>query len=348
MRLLLVCLFFFIGSALFGQRKTSLGTNNSFHNDSVRNECMENAHRLLDEAFKLMQRNYYRKDVVNWDTLKLAATTKLNSRGVCNDAYETINWCFQQMRENHSFIMPTLKAAEYNNDRLQLTSPTALSKMVGSMRSGMINDSVAYLTIPWVSTTDEEVCNMIADSIQSVIETLDRNNVKKWIVDIRKNTGGNCWPMIAGAGPLLGEGICGYFVRNNEKVSITYKNGMAMQGKYTRCKVSRKPYQLKNPNSEIVILTANSTASSGEIIALAFKGKSNVQFVGEATAGFTTANATYTLSDNSMLVLTVCQEADRDGKIYSGRLIPDIPIASNISQGKDAILDAAVQSAPKK
>ena len=76
-------------------------------------------------------------------------------------------------------------------------------------------------------------------------------------------------------------------------------------------------------------------------MALSFKGKEQVYFWGEATAGYTTANATYTLSDKSMLVLTVCQEADRTGKVYTGRLIPDFPLASDTKNG-DAIKEAAI------
>lgn len=342
MRLLLSLAFSLSFSLLMAQ--SPLATNNSSHTNSAYTDCMQNASRLLDEAFVLMQKNYYRKEYVNWDTLRSAAQEKLLSRGNCTDAYETINWCFEQMREKHSFIMPTLKAAEYNNDKTKLGSIVPMNKLVGRIYGEWIEDSIAYINIPWVSTTDEEICAQIADSIQRVIARLDTRSISKWIVDLRNNSGGNCWPMIAGVGPLIGDGICGYFVRDNDKVSISYNNGAASQGKYVRCKV-QNPYQLRSRNSKIVVLTNNTTSSSGEIIALAFKGKSNVYTVGEPTAGYTTANATYNLSDKSMLVLTVCQEADRTGKVYSGRLLPDITVASATSG--DTIKSAAIEELKK-
>jgi carboxyl-terminal processing protease len=345
MRILTVVLLFISGFTASAQ--SNFGTNNSLHNDSATDACMQNASRLLDEAFVLMQRNYYRKEFIDWTDLKEAARQKLQSRNYCNDAYETINWCFEQMREKHSFIMPTLKAAEYNNDLMQLRVPPPLHKMVGSIHGEWLGDSTAYISIPWVSTTDDEICTQIADSIQQWIALLDSRPVNKWIIDLRKNSGGNCWPMIAGAGPLIGDGICGYFIRNHERVSISYNKGAAMQGKQVRCQVSGKPYQLKSDPVNIIVLTANGTSSSGEIMTLAFKGKENVSFFGEATAGFTTANATYTLSDKSMLVLTVCQEADRTGRVYNGRIIPDFPIASDMNNG-DAIKEAAIEWLKKK
>ena len=40
----------------------------------------------------------------------------------------------------------------------------------------------------------------------------DRVSLVGWIVDLRGNTGGNMWPMVAGVGPVLGNGVAGFFV----------------------------------------------------------------------------------------------------------------------------------------
>jgi len=131
-----------------------------------------------------------------------------------------------------------------------------------------------------------------------------------------------------GPGSVAREGVCGYFVSAHEKIPISYKDGAASQGKYVRCRVSTNGYKLKEGKKPIIVLTGRRTVSSGEIVALAFKGKEQVYLYGEPTAGYTTANATYTLSDNSMLVLTVCMEADRNGRICEGRIVPDETVSS--------------------
>lgn len=149
--------------------------------------------------------------------------------------------------------------------------------------------------------------------------------------------------MLAGIGPLLGNGVCGYFVSANEKIPISYSDGVALQGKNIRCRTSIKGYQTKSDKKSIIILTGRKTVSSGEIVALAFKGKEQVYFYGEPTAGYTTANATYTLSDNSMLVLTVCMEADRTGRICEGKIMPDEMInGETASNTHDPARSAAV------
>jgi carboxyl-terminal processing protease len=338
MRLYLLILIFIIPSTI-----NSFASGKTVFNDTNTYACLQQASRRLDEAFSIMQKHYYKKDAVNWDSLKTAAKEKLNNSGNCEDAYETINWCFRQMSELHSFLMPLSTAALYNNDASLLKAKPNLSKLVGKLKGELLADnSIAYLNIPWISTSDPEICRNIADSIQRLVETLDGKGIEKWIIDLRNNTGGNCWPMIAGVGPLLGEGVCGYFITKDQKLAISYKNGAAMQGRHVRCEVSR-PYKLKSPNHWIVVLTGPKTSSSGEILALAFKGKSQTYLYGQPTAGFTTANASYPLSDKSLLVLTVCQEADRDGKIYEGSIMPDELIGNDpLYPYEDAVKSAAM------
>jgi carboxyl-terminal processing protease len=312
--------------------------------DSTVLPCMKNASLLLDEALGFMQKNYYRRSIIQWDELTMAAKARLNASASCEDAYGTVSWCFSQLNESHSFLMPPEKAAAYNDDVSRLATPPSLSDLVGEIKGEWIQDSIAYLTIPWVSTTDSLVCMRIADSLQQLIARLDTRKISRWIIDLRKNTGGNCWPMLAGIGPLLGDGICGYFVTDNEKIPITYRDGAASQGRHILCRVSSDGYHTRCSRKSIVVLTGSRTVSAGEIVALAFKGKEQVCLYGEPTAGLTTANATYTLSDHSMLVLTVCQEADHTGKICEGRIMPDKYISSRINDPvqPDPVCEAAV------
>ena len=215
---------------------------------------------------------------------------------------------------------------------------------MGEIKGEWLSDSIAYLTIPWVSTTDSLICEAIADSLQALIARLDTRKISRWIIDLRKNSGGNCWPMLAGIGPLLGEGVCGYFVASEQKIPIAYRNGAALQGRHVLCRVSKEGYRTQCPRNSVIVLTGRKTVSAGEIVALAFKGKEQAWLFGEPTAGLTTANATYSLSDHSMLVLTVCQEADHTGRICQGSILPDklISLHPGDPAGDDIVRSEAV------
>ena len=301
----------------------SVNGRTPYPNDTLKLPCMEKAEKLLDEALTFMQRNYYRKDEVSWPDLAAKARQQLRSANNCEDAYASITWCFKQLNDRHSFVMPPARAALYTGDDDNAAPEPPLSDLVGEIRGEWVQDSIAYLTVPWVSSTDSLVCERVADSLQNVIARLDERGISRWIIDLRMNSGGNCWPMLTGIGPLLGDGVCGYFVTSGERIPIAYHDGSAFQGRHILCRVSRKGYHTQRDHKSIVVLTGRRTVSAGEIVALAFKGRAQTWLIGEPTAGLTTANATYSLSDKSLLVLSVCQEAGYNGQICEGSIQPD-------------------------
>src|SRR6201999_4520896 len=68
--------------------------------------CMQKAEKLLDEALVFIQKYYYRKNQTDWTDLTSRAHQQLHAAGNCDDAYASIDWCFQQLNEHHSFVMP--------------------------------------------------------------------------------------------------------------------------------------------------------------------------------------------------------------------------------------------------
>ena len=310
--------------------------------DTLPSPCMQKAEKLLDEVLGFMQKTYYRRSQVSWPDLTTRAHEQLRSAGSCEDAYSSISWCFKELNEHHSFVMPPDKASRYAGDD-DSEAPPQLSQLVGEIRGEWVQDSIGYLTIPWVRTEDSLICLRIADSLQAVIARLDSRGISRWIIDLRKNSGGNMWPMLTGLGPLLGDGVFGYFVGSNERVPISYHDGSAIQGRHIRCRVSHNGYRTLRDHPSVVILTGRRTVSAGETVALAFRGMEQTCLMGEPTAGLTTANATYSLSDKSMLVLSICQEADRTGRICEGSIQPDRIVAANLPSGtEDAAKSAAI------
>ena len=330
----------------FGQTERAVPNLPIRRGDTAELPCRQKAEKLLDETLNFMEKNYYRRAQVSWPVLAADAKARLREAASCEDAYACISWCFHQLNEPHSFIMSPAKAARYSGGAGDLEAsdqPTPdLSELVGEIKGEWLQDSIAYLTVPWVSTTDSLVCLRIADSLQSVIARLDSRNISRWIIDLRKNSGGNCWPMLAGIGPLLGDGVYGYFVSGDTRIPITYRDGSAFQGKHVLCRVSNRGYRTQSDRKSIVVLTSRKTVSAGEIVALAFKGRAQVCLIGEPTAGLTTANATYSLSDRSLLVLTVCQEADHMGRICAGSIQPDKLVAVERPVTGDPVREAAL------
>jgi C-terminal processing protease CtpA/Prc len=87
--------------------------------------------------------------------------------------------------------------------------------------------------------------------------------------------------------------------------------------------VTGAPYVLMKQDRRIAVLTGPRTASSGEVVATAFRGLTHAKSFGLNTAGLSTANANFTLSDGSMIFLATSVYADRLENTYGGKLTPD-------------------------
>lgn len=74
------------------------------------------------------------------------------------------------------------------------------------------------------------------------------------------------------------------------------------------------------------MLTDSSTASAGEAVTIAFRGRPHTRSFGTPTNGVPTANAVFTLSDGALLTVTNALEADRTGRTYTAAIPPDVRI----------------------
>ena len=131
--------------------------------------------------------------------------------------------------------------------------------------------------------------------------------------------------MIAGLGPLIGDGICGYFldIDNKPTANFAYQRGGALLNQSINVQID-KPYQLARSNPKVAVLIGGSTASSGEAATLAFVGRPNTRFFGSASCGLSTVNRPYDLpSDSYRLNLSIGRMGDRTGKVYDKEIVPN-------------------------
>jgi C-terminal processing protease CtpA/Prc len=141
---------------------------------------------------------------------------------------------------------------------------------------------------------------------------------------------------------VLGEGAAGSFVApGGDPVRWAYRRGAMTLGDSVLVAAPRAPYRLRRPGAPVAVLTDGSTVSSGEAVAISFRGLPNARSFGTATGGFSSANENYSLPDSAMILLTVALDADRTGVVYGGPVPPDEPVASE--PGRDAALAAAVR-----
>ena len=196
--------------------------------------------------------------------------------------------------------------------------PLSLPANIGSVRVG------AFSGTP-------EQANAYARQIQDAIAAADRDDLIGWIVDLRSNGGGNMWPMVAGLGPILGDGPLGYFIGPTGTETLwEYRDGASRSGGIAITTVS-PPYVLKRQQPRVAVLSNVGIASSGEATLIAFRQRPEHPIVRPADLRPVDGQLDFTLSDGGTFTITTSVMADR-AKTRFGDSIPPDEVISDQSQ----------------
>lgn len=168
-----------------------------------------------------------------------------------------------------------------------------------------------------------------AEHVRRATYTLEAEGARAWIVDLRRNDGGNMWPVLGGLTPLLGGEPYGAFSDPVSGVSWAWR----FDGERLYCEsdtgeqvtqLRLEPQRpLQRPHAPVAVLTSALTASSGEAVATALQGRPATRTFGVQTSGLTTSNDRFDLLDGSWLLLATTLEADRLGRVYKAGVRPD-------------------------
>lgn len=183
-----------------------------------------------------------------------------------------------------------------------------------------LGDNIGLLKVVGIGPGDVK---KQAEEIREGLIELKREKVDKWIVDLRYNGGGNMEPMISGLAPLIGEGKIGGSVNlNNITLSeLNIKDSQFFNFGRLACEMENRP--TINSDEKVVVLLSRYTVSSGEMVAITFKGRPNTIFIGEGSGGLTTANGFDLIDEEVYLVISQGIFSDRNNVAYRERVEVD-------------------------
>lgn len=298
--------------------------------------------RYAEEVLALIkEHSLYRNSL---DTAALRGQlSQLLADGHTTADFQAVANFFLKSVDKHSFYWSKAEVHAWRGaDTDEPEAPVAALAFDFPITTGeLIGDDVAYLKMPQFNSGNAAWDTYFADTLQGLIRALDRQGLKGWVLDLRENQGGNCWPMLAGIGPVLGSGVCGYFGTGDDRSHWSYDEGRSMMDDSAQCVVSRMPYTLLHPDPRVAVITGPFTASSGEVVAVAFRGRPGARSFGAPTAGYSTTNTNFDLSDGAMLFLATSVYVDRAMSAYGGAITPDEVVPTS-TEG-DAALERAVQ-----
>jgi carboxyl-terminal processing protease len=175
-----------------------------------------------------------------------------------------------------------------------------------------IGGDLGYVLLPGTSGAGGFV-----QAVRQGIATADAPTVCGWIVDLRRDTGGEMWPMFQAIRAIVGEPPFGSFVDSSgARTAWAYPSSGdgSAPGAVT---------PLSHPQGPVAVLTSRLTAGAAEAVVVAFLGRSETRSFGEPTWGTPTTSRFDTLADGAMLQLTEAFDADRAGVEHRSRIAPD-------------------------
>ena len=170
---------------------------------------------------------------------------------------------------------------------------------------------IPVVSLPPFSGNHEEGVKYASAVLSAITE-----DIPGVVIDLRGNTGGNMYPMIAAVHRFIdnGDDMLRFRTRSRTQwIPLSYAVQMA------------GVEQLSRIECPVAILTDSFTASSGEATLICFLGLGYVRVFGNPTAGYASANQPFPLHGGDRLVLTTACDVARTGEIFC-----DDPIAPDV------------------
>ncbi|MCX2452530.1 S41 family peptidase [Pedobacter sp. PLR] len=307
-------------------------------NNSV--QMVDSVKKYLDSSLVIIEKNALNSSKVDWKELRKDVYKKTAGARTYEDILPVYTYIFEQIDDHHGSLKFKQKTYGWTGKEQPNVNNLikAATKKYTNVRSERIGKDIGYILIPGNSDFRSQHMDSISRSIKQAIAKIHNKHIKGWIIDLRVNTGGNMYPMIAGLTEFLGEGKVGGFMTSDHQPDGNWiiKEGVFYVDSIQVSPVKYEGYPIKK-DLPIAVLISGYTASSGEMTAITTIGRKNSIRIGENSAGYTTSNLGFELNGYSGLNLAVDYASDRNGQIYPKNLRPDVlvPDGDNFEKLKD-------------
>ncbi len=285
---------------------------------------------------------------IDWEKVNTKFIELTGEKETADELKEGLQYLINSLGDKHaairspkdgSIIVSYRGEVKSNDSRDSEFVNTVINDVTSKFSYQLLDNDIGYLKIVGIGRGNVKEQ---ADFIRDGLKDLEAKGVDKWIVDLRFNGGGNMAPMLSGLAPLVGEGfIAGAINNRNEIREFIIENGQFSNFGRLVCEMDNLPKI--DANEKVAVLLSRYTISSGELVAIAFKGRNNTRFIGEATAGYTTGNGYDVVTDDLALVISLDVFLDRNKIVYKENV--GVDEHSEFQHGIDLKDDIQIQSA---
>ncbi len=297
--------------------------------------------KYLADALGVIQRKALYSASVDWDAVHAEARETATRTRSYAGTHRLLYRALKQAGGEHSHMALSYRLPGAMERAAADGAGTTPADGAGSppLPEGMLIEGAAYLSLPHLSRRSGGplLAQRYATVGNRLAGRLAMTQPRGWIVDLRQNTGGNMWPMIAAVAGLLDRGILGHFLLpDGQRQAWCLNRRHISLGRKPLARVSGRPR--RRDEAPLAVLISARTASAAEAALVALQAQERTRTFGTATAGMTTGNITHVLPDGTRLMISTCHYADSAGQLISGSIQPDEP--ADPSNDDDALTRA--------
>ena len=256
----------------------------------------------VQHCVRLLDKQALYADKPEWKEKRKEVLASAKAITSLDEAHSLVEAAAAVAGGKHSFLMAPIK------------DTASFTETVPEVR--LLENDIVHVNLPGhmgVKVSDSLYIHTVLPFLQ------DHLDAKGVIVDLRGNTGGNMYPMIAAVSPVLPDGIIIKF-KSRERttpISLDY-----VQRSYDLSPADIGKFPASTP---VAVLTSERTGSSGEATLLCFRGLDNVKTFGTPSAGFASGNVTHLLADGYQFAITHSCDVARTGEVFCDDPIdPDV------------------------
>ena len=259
--------------------------------------CGDANRQYVRKAIRIMDKQGLFADGPDWDSAKTEALSATPAS--MEEAQEVVRTAAKVAGGKHSFLQ--LAGSVVADATSEWPAPEV------SFSEG----GIPVVSLPHFSGNHEEGVKYASAVLSAIPE-----DIPGVVIDLRGNTGGNMYPMIAAVHRFL----------PNDDQTLRFRTRSRTQWIPLSYAVQSAGVQQQSRiECPVAILTDSLTASSGEATLICFRGLDYVRVFGGPTAGYASANQPFPLPGGDHLVLTTGCDVARTGEVFCDDPIdPDV------------------------
>lgn len=209
----------------------------------------------------------------------------------------------------------------------------------------LLEKRIGYIRLRSFLQSEPAQGSAYAHALSEAVAGLHQQGADQWVLDLREHGGGTLFPAIAALRPLLGNGAVGHFIDANGKPHTPWLWGApGGPGETEDAASGAKNPAFDGERQAIAVLLGPKTASSGEMLAIAFHGRANSRSFGAPSAGFTSVVSGMPDRYGNFFGFVSAYAADRNGQRIFPKVVPDVAAGNGEAPGQpDPALGAATQ-----